>query len=199
MTDIPEITPKMREIMDTFAKKKLSTREFNKLLKEAANVAQLTINKEHPTSYMTTATVFGEKENGKREIVAIGFAELGEDRQKVFSGLGMKIAEENIINPVAIFLSTEAWVRHYAEGDDTSKKPSDFPDKQEALITAGMSFDGRANMATDQIIRLKDNTMSISDSTNYSFYEKGKKSVEPYILGNFFVGYMLGKMLQSKN
>lgn len=115
--------------------------------------------------------------------------------------IGAKFCQEAIINkpkgkkqnPIAIFMTTEAWSRMEAKDEnkkreDDGKWISEMDDKVECLVTAGMTIDGRMNMGFMNVERDKKENMFLTNPTYLDYDEKGRRGSVNQLLANFYIG-----------
>lgn len=101
--------------------------------------------------------------------------------------------------PLAVFINSEAWARMEEKKENiksfeeakASIKHRDFltaEDKQEVLISAGMTLDNRNNLALSKINRLQDDTIMLS-GTKFMEYKKESTSGSDLLI-NFYRGFV---------
>lgn len=107
--------------------------------------------------------------------------------QEVMRNLGIKFGNEFKINPIALVFTSEAWVKKFKSGEmpDERKAPSEYADKEEAIITVGLTIDQRTRMASVFVDRDEKNN-----------FVPGKiimtTEAEPYLLQEFYRGFAMG-------
>jgi hypothetical protein len=90
---------------------------------------------------------------------------------------------------VAVLLYAEAW-RVQAEGAEyTGGRVSEHPDKQEIIMTAGRTVDGRCAFTKIPVQRLANGTLIFDKQENYLCQEG--TTMESDLLKEFFVGWYL--------
>lgn len=150
-------------------------------------------------SIMAQLLVFSvPDENNQQEISLVAFADMPEDKQPLFEGIGMKMAQELNFTPVAIIFISEAWMKRVERKDkkrfygeyhqgDLSKDP----ERKEIVIITGSTVDFRDNMAAIEIKRLKSGKIRPGKTTfiDYDPLEDGNKVVEGNLLRAFWRGY----------
>ncbi len=139
-----------------------------------------------------------EDKTTEEEVIICAFGGGFEDtdsKYKVMMGLGAKIAEQNIKFPLLVFLQSEAWVSIPKQTQEQVKngdyiQPSKDPNRTEAIITAGMTIDGRTNFAMSTIIPKTEKARFLSEP-NYMDYKVGAKGIESHsdLLKQFWLGY----------
>lgn len=174
----------------------ISNDEFNELLRDSIKMDQEYFDSGEQTGFIPQLKIIGLKgDDGKRVATLIVLTDLTDDNKyDLMMSIGVKFALEGQHAPVCALFTTEAWVRTYTPEEqrgENFKQPSAYPDKQEALITSGLTIDGRANMATTKINRLKGNVISLGTSHILEYDPKERQGVDPQILRKFFLGYML--------
>lgn len=187
---------RLREEAQTF----LTDAEFNELLHQGAEEDKVYFNEGEETFFIPQIKVYGLKEEGgKRPLTLAVLPEFDENtKQKLVFGLGAKFFVEGKHHAIAAFMTTEAWTSIAGEnGEIKHEKPSLDPNRQEALITAGLSLDGRTNMAMRSMNRLgKKGVISLGKATFDDF--TGKSSVKTMLLNNFYAGYMIAMISKVK-
>jgi hypothetical protein len=176
---------------------------FNDFLcREVANVVK-TANGAEAESYMPLLVVmeYAEGDSPPVNVFALAFEDFNqsETRHSAIFELGKRAFHEEM-QPIAAFLSSEAWIRMCKSGDhDPNRRVSDYEDKREVLIVVGLTFDGRSNAACFNIERDDQNYIHLGAPTFLPFQREGEASIEPVLLHNFFRGYMteLQATLQS--
>lgn len=170
----------------------ISDSEFNELLHEGITTDQKYFETNNVDSFIPQMKIYGIKDNkGKREVSLVQLVNFNkEDKIDMIRTVGEEYYKNKHV-AVVIFLTTEAWVSGSIDekGKPVYQQPSDDPKKQEALITAGLTIDGRSNMSTTKLNRLgKDNVIALGDSI---FNDYGSESeIEPFLLRNFYLGYL---------
>lgn len=191
-----------KEELEAQAQQFISDSDFNELLRKNFKVIEDELNL-HPTDgYPPHLMIHGEKDkDGKRlttlVLVADGFQD--NKKQELVFGMGHKFATDGNHHAVCVFMATEAWMA--GETKDEKLKdlpPSQRPDKQEGLVMAGLTIDGRANMATAMIKRIKGNKMMLY-SEKFMDYKNGEINTDPVLLKQFMAGYIIGMVLGKKN
>jgi len=173
---------------------------FNDFLcREVANVVK-TANGAETESYMPLLVVMEYAESGSFpvNVFALAFEDFNqsETRHSAIFEIGKRVFQEEM-QPVAAFLSSEAWIRMCKPEDyDPNRRVSEYDDKREVLIVVGLTFDGRSNAACFGIERDDNNYIRLGAPTFLPFQREGEASIEPTLLTNFFRGYML-EMQQS--
>ena len=154
-----------------------------------------------------TATIMGYLDGEHRTYVVMvgGMPETSEEKQRLFESMGRALAaREPGFQPHAIFLTSEAWFKQFdkdskegqalSEGRRPNKRPSEYADRKEAIVIAGVSSNNWCNGSMIPILRDKNGKMSL-DMENIQkgeYSEEDSTSFEAYILENFFLGFSLG-------
>jgi hypothetical protein len=117
-----------------------------------------------------------------------------DEKFKIFKSIGAMFAEKKM-NLVAVYQVCEAWVSQQEKKEDGSfMRPSEDPNKMEAIIIAGMTVDGRTNMATVPFQRVTKDKVIFTKSTQYIDYNEADKGhqLESNLLAEVFKGYLMG-------
>lgn len=128
-----------------------------------------------------------ENIDGGLPIVPFPPNENSEERQTFCAALGYAIASgelEEAPDPVAIFMLSEVW---YTEDDNTNQRPSESPDKKEALIIAGLAADGEQLVTLGEITRRTDASVE-----SIEFGAQSLDGTRMYTLESFWEGYTQG-------
>lgn len=171
-------------------------KEFNEILEHNLKVEQGFMEREGEEIMPKIFLVMNRHVDGKR-VIALGLIpEMGEDRFNMFFGIGKKFGagKEQIV--AALFAST-AWMGPPSElmpGDKEYVRPSEHPNRQEALVIGGMTIDGRSNMGTASYKKIGDSYMF--GSPVIMKYTKNHKDgqTESDLLKSFFEGYLSGRV-----
>lgn len=117
-----------------------------------------------------------------------------DEKFKIFKGVGAMFAEKKM-NLVAVYQVCEAWVSQQEKSKDGKfMRPSEDPNRTEAIIIAGMTIDGRTNMATLPFERVTKDKVIFTKSTQYIDYNEADKNsqLESNLLAEVFKGYLMG-------
>lgn len=176
------------------AKELVDDKKFNELLHEVVEQDRSYLSQEEETDFMPQLMVFGSKdETGKMPLTIIGLPGLDEDnKQDALMTAGSTFCEKGLYSPVAIFMSSEAWMGSLQpkDGDDEPIMPSEDPQRQEVIVTSGLTVDKRTNMAVTKITRVGEAGIISLGTTQYHEYN-GKPNIDVRLLSLFFVGYAL--------
>ncbi len=103
------------------------------------------------------------------------------------------------MQPIAAFLSSEAWMRMCKSDDfDPTRRVADYDDKQEVLIVVGLTIDQRSNAASFPIERDEQNHIHLGSPTFMPYQAGSPTAIEPTLISNFFIGY-LQEMQNARN
>lgn len=194
-----QMEDRTKKLIHSFAQNAISDEEFNELLKRTVELDRKFFEKDNQNGLIPQIILYGLKnKEGKRlsAILVLADDQFNERKEDLIKMVGMKFASEEPFIPIAIFMSSEAWVRSYSKEEDITKKVSEYEDKHEAIVCAGLTFDARANMATTNIKRNKKNEIKL-ENTQYMEYEEGKENSVPYLLSKFYEGYSLYKSMND--
>jgi len=143
---------------------------------------------------------YSEDESYPVNVFALAFDNFNdsETRHEVMFEIGRQ-AFHNKMRPVAVFLSSEAWIRVCKPSDfDPNRRVSEYDDKQEVLIVVGLTIDKRANAVSFPIERDDRNHIHLGPPTFLPYQSGVPNTIEPMLIANFFVGY-LQEMQSSRN
>lgn len=192
-----------KELTD-WAETIIPTVEFNKSLMDLHNDLKKDLSQFE--QLMMRVTAYLRDANGKISIVPAMFADTPEttnDKAFMMKGLGVKVHEE--MNKIDIdhrpqlmyvILQSEAWVsmkKTEKEVTENFVQPSKYPDRQEAIVSTGVTLDGRTNMAMTVFKRNKpkgDVTIVQEQSMMYSS-DSDYSAVESPLISAFMQGYGL--------
>ncbi len=125
-------------------------------------------------------------------------------RMQIFGGLGAKFADEGF-NVLSIYQISEAWMSTQVAKDAKGEylPPSQDPNRTECIIIAGMTIDGRNNMASVpfQRVGVNDKKVIFAKSPVYMDFKDDKSETEAYLLQSFFQKYLevtMMKLLKKK-
>jgi hypothetical protein len=194
---LPKLTEDQKKFISEMGQKVLPDEEFNTLLHEQSDEALESL-KEGKSEFIGRMIAYGEKKNGKRETVFMLFADfsLPEKRQEMFMGIGAKLATSiDLPNffPVCIILTTEAWTKSFENGEEKNRDRmvSEYDDKKECIITAGVTMDKRQKTIILPITRDKNNNLVA-----------GEKEVmgnpENILVEKVFEGFGLAKLVEEQ-
>jgi hypothetical protein len=141
------------------------------------------------------------KQEGKRQAVMVGLPEMPpthEQRCELMRSLGAKLAKEKM-RPVAAVSILETWV---ATGKSMKEmrnvRPSEHPDRREAITFSGMTVDGRTSMSCVDIKRGPDDGIELGETRvvhRASEPENGTKC-ENYLMIALFQGFVMESFAQ---
>lgn len=120
-----------------------------------------------------------------------------EDSQKkfdTFQAMGYKFAEDNR-NVIAVFQISEAWVSQQEKNESGEfMRPSEDPNRAEAIIVAGLTVDGRSNFSATSFEKVTDKKVIFTKTPQVFKYDPDAKNQEfqNNLLGEFFKGYLKG-------
>lgn len=183
----------------------LSDEDFNLELDKLIKQEQTYLD-EHPTDGVMPKLFAIMSKDGKpggeleRAIVMMVNPDFEDTDKKweTFRAMGFKFAEENH-NVIAIYQCTEAWVSQQEKKEDGSfQRPSEDPNRMEAIILAGLTVDGRSNLATIPFERVtKDKIIFTKTAQVFKYDEKAEdQQFQNNLLGEFFKGYLKGMALK---
>lgn len=172
-------------------KKILPDEKFEEFLTKKIDVVLDELKQGKTKGLMPDLMVFF-KDNFDSEftVTPVFFADLDDNRHKVFEELGARMYQEKKgtrMQPMAVIFTCEAWMRVGPIADST--KVSDYEDKQECIIISGLALDGRANVCTIQCSRTDDGFLKAGEIKQIHANDKDSGQVSPYILGKFFDGW----------
>jgi len=107
-----------------------------------------------------------------------------EERQQFCAALGYAIASGELPeapNPRAVFILSEVW---YTEGEAEGSRPSESPNKKEALVIAGLASDGEQIVSFGTITRRTDASVE-----SIEFDDSSMNATRMYTLEYFWEGY----------
>lgn len=164
-----------------------SNQAFDQLLLEHVDIVQDFFKKVPTDSYMPEILVF-EMDGSVQTFKVV----LDDDRQETVRHVGM-LAHKMGLQPLAIIMVAEFWVREVPENDPISSRPiSSYEDKQEVISIVGMTVDNRTNGAMLLFDRGEGNSIVLKENKTviYSCEKKGGgKTIYGNLLAQFFIGY----------
>lgn len=196
-------TDKLLEKIQKTSSKYISTEEFNTLLKDTTE-AEI----EHLKGFDSVQVkllVYSRKTTKSKlklevaQIVAGDQWNEYQNRLKIMQMAGVKSAESGK-NVVGVFLVSEAWVAKEDENTDESEKskaPSERKDKQEVLMIAGRTIDGRSNMSMAEVKTRLATSMSFHEPEYIEYNEKVNYALDNDLLNIFFKGYIVKTAINS--
>jgi len=188
-----------KDVIKTMGEYLVDDEEFNALLREEFETVSKGFDGARE-SFMPQIHIQGMKgEDGKRKHTLIMIAgELNtENKPKMMMGMGAKFAEDGAHLPAIVFMSNEAWTSKPSTDEKNPLAPSKDPNREEAIVIAGMTFDGRVNMAVASIKRSKKNAIILTKEY-YIDYEHDKNDMQNNLLAYFMQGYAMGMATGSK-
>lgn len=123
-------------------------------------------------------------------ILQIWHENFEEDRYEILEGIGDDCRKKRI-KPVATFIAGEAWMKEMTEEESLERNGravSTYEDKTEVAFLAGMTIDGRTNMAIMNITRTESNNICLG-VPHFMSYKVGEKRTESDLLRAFYRGY----------
>lgn len=169
----------------------ISNEEFNALLHDTHNASRKQLEGSKKAELMPTLIVYGVKKEGEKQkatiIIFTSFDE--DDKDSLLFEVGERFAKEGRHEPTAIFLTSEAFGAFFDETKKEQLRPSQNPNRIEALITVGLAIDGRTNMAIAKITRAGTKKATILDKSEFIKY-KDKPIANPFLLRNFYAGFL---------
>lgn len=124
-----------------------------------------------------------------------------EDQDKkfeIFQAMGYKFAEDNH-NIIAVFQISEAWVSQQEKNESGEfMRPSEDPNRAEAIIVAGLTIDGRSNFSAIPFEKVTEKKVIFTKTPQVFKYDPDAKNPEfqNNLLGEFFKGYLKGMALK---
>lgn len=173
----------------------MSDDQFNELLYEQVELHRKYFVEKPSESFMPQMDIWlKERFEGEPERVLVAIANMGDERFKMMHMLGAKFYDEYGTkgkHPVALFFTSEAWTRGIKPGEDpeTAVRPSQSPDRQEVLITAGLTIDQRTNMAMISMERDKDNNIVLGGASVTPWKEGSASKIDAALPRSFYEGY----------
>ncbi len=180
-----------------------STEEFNKALHEQHEIERTqflrTPLEQRVPKLIIMTRVKGKDDKLENQIIVCAIAsgfEDAETKHKMMIGLGAKIAEQGIRFPVAVYLHSEVWISSSDKEkieSGTYTPASEDPNHSEALMTTGMTIDGRVNMAQSAIKTKAENKVRFLMEPLYMDYSVKNKDMEweSTLLKEFWKGYSM--------
>lgn len=164
-----------------------SNEAFDKLLFEHVEFIQKFFKEMEVESYMPEVLVFDV--NGTVQAFKVI---LDENRQETIRQVGM-MAHRMGLQPIAIVMVAEFWVREVPENDPISSRPiSSYQEKQEVISVVGMAVDRRMNGAMLWFDRNERNSIVLRENKTTIYpcgQKKGGKTIYGNLLPQFFIGY----------
>lgn len=123
-------------------------------------------------------------------ILAIRSEEFNTKRYELMEKLGQSAAIDMLM-PAAIFIVSEAWAKAFTSEQNKNrkgKKVSEFDDKKEIALIAGMTIDGRTNSVVMDIKRVGKN-IKVSNPA-ITLYDPESPHVGSDLLSAFIRGYL---------
>lgn len=149
-----ELIEKMREISE---KLRISDEKY---------IATMDLVKEQVTSNRDgfSPMIMVLTDEGQMVMIGLPDADLNDHKAKyeLLEKIGDKLQEEHL-TPVLIVMTSECWMSKYENGKilENAPPPSEDPNRQEKVMVAGLSIDGRAAMCLADITRGWDNKREI--------------------------------------
>lgn len=123
-------------------------------------------------------------------VLQIRSGNFDEDKYEIIETIGNNCRERSM-KPVATFMAGEAWMKSMTEEESRERKGrslSTYEDKTEIAFLAGMTIDGRTNMAVMNITRTESDSICLS-VPHFMPYMAGEKRTESDLLKAFYRGY----------
>lgn len=193
------------------ARKIIPDNEFNTQLRELMNSQLKYAMKPEVNGFMPEIHVFGiiKNETGKRKHgqFLILNENFNDKKYEIIHAMGKDFAGmNNTFPPCMLFMVSEAWVASYESKDEQAIKdgtfirPANRPDKKEVLVVAGLTVDGRSNMAIAEIIRNPNGKLTGLINTSYTadYVNDDKKDGKNNLLEEFLRGYTMGLVEKNK-
>lgn len=202
--EIKDKKKKVEILMGMAAERMFSTERFNKELRTQHNIAREIFLGDPMEETLPKLIIITRTRNKKEKVtygvIVCALANFNEDNKyKMLEGLGAKIAENGIKYPMAVFQQSEAWVSNGGSGvsqEDIDSgnfiRPKDDPNHSEILMTAGMTIDGRCNMASSLIMNVKGKKARFLAEATYGDFDKTKSKDSGFdspLLKRFWIGY----------
>ena len=158
----------------------------------------------YPMAFLITKNPSGDKKYGEVPVLLPDMPPEYDERRRLIGFLAKALYERMPeAEPFAIFVMSEVWYTQAKKDDvlDNLPRPSESPDRKEALAISGLAYDGRACLAILPIIRNPDNTI-VLDTENATRNRAGDEnsSLEVNILSEFFTAYAVAEAFsKTKN
>jgi hypothetical protein len=180
----------LKNLKHKIAQEVMTDTEFNKLLSDRVKQTKTFADRKVEGIIPEVFIVGGTKKERKVSVLLIPELPEGEAKYGAMHLLGEKLVE-NDIQPVAIFMTSEAWMKKCSslEEFDKSRSVSSYADKQEIAVVAGLTIDGRTNMAFMEMKRDKDKKIVALENEKVEKYKKGKDGSQANLLESVYRGY----------
>ena len=193
---------KMTELKNKVSEMLLPTKLFNDDLKTHLGLVRRTVEKDKIDQFTPRLIVTSLEDKGQKSMRVIGlagFPDSNEEKCKVMSMLGLACAANDLKVIMAVFES-EAWLAEEKRDPKTIQakefvRPSERPDRQEVIIVAARSIDGRDAFATIPITgRNEDKSLILGKEKIQEFEEKGNATIKDSLLESFFIAMAAGTL-----
>lgn len=168
----------------------MSDLEFNQLLSEQVKHIEEFADGENEGIVPQIIVVSKRDVNGNRK-KSIFFSPdmpMGDDKYKAMKMFGEKLFEMEI-DPIAIFMNTEAWMKECGKDEKITGPVSSYADKKEVAVISGLTIDGRTNFAMLDMKRDANNKIIALDNKKVQNYKMGEDSVKTNLLESIYTGY----------